>query len=200
MRRLAIETAGSACSIALIEDGAVIAERHETVGRGHAERLIPWIAELPDGGKADEIIVGCGPGSFTGVRIGIAAARALGLGWDVPVRGMSSLMLIAAGCSAQSFAVAVEGGHGEILVQPFAREPLRALAEFVSLTPKDAARVFGEDLVIGSAADRLVSARGFGSAHASEARASCVAIVPTEHFYQSPTPIYARLPDAKRLA
>ena len=68
MRTLAFDTSGAACSVALFEDGAIIAERHEVVGRGHAERLIPWIAALPNGGKADLILVGCGPGSFTGVR------------------------------------------------------------------------------------------------------------------------------------
>ena len=69
MRRLVIETSGADCSIALIEDSEIVAERHEHVGRGHAERLIPWIGALPDGGRADEVIVGCGPGSFTGLRI-----------------------------------------------------------------------------------------------------------------------------------
>jgi tRNA threonylcarbamoyl adenosine modification protein YeaZ len=77
MRTLALDTSGAACSIALIEGDTIIAARHEALGRGHAERLIPWIAALPEGGQADRIIVGCGPGSFTGVRIAIAAARGL---------------------------------------------------------------------------------------------------------------------------
>src|SRR5690606_29145709 len=94
-RELVIETATAACSVALIEDGVVIAALHETVGRGHAERLIPMIAELPGAGRADVIRVDCGPGSFTGIRVGLAAARALGLGWGVPVSGFSSLSLIA---------------------------------------------------------------------------------------------------------
>ena len=75
MRRLVIETSGADCSIALIEDGEIVAERHEHVGRGHAERLIPWIAALPGGGLAKDVVVGCGPGSFTGVRIAIAPER-----------------------------------------------------------------------------------------------------------------------------
>ena len=58
MRRLVIETSGADCSIALIEGEHIIAERHERVGRGHAERLIPWIAALPEGGRSDEILVG----------------------------------------------------------------------------------------------------------------------------------------------
>src|SRR3546814_8204244 len=67
---LVIDTATAACSVALIDDGRAVADRHEIVGRGHAERLLPMIAELPGGGRADEILVDVGPGSFTGTRVG----------------------------------------------------------------------------------------------------------------------------------
>src|SRR3546814_5856504 len=80
---LVIDTATAACSVALIDDGRAVADRHEIVGRGHAERLLPMIAELPGGGRADEILVDVGPGSFTGTRVGIAAARGLAVGWEI---------------------------------------------------------------------------------------------------------------------
>ena len=141
-----IETATSACSVALIEDGAVIASDVAVVGRGHAERLMPMIAALPGGGRADEIWVDCGPGSFTGIRVGIAAARGLGFGWGVPVHGFSSMALIAATWFAQNegdaTTVVIEGGHGEVFVQPFVRSPLRETAALVSV-PRDAAGVTG---------------------------------------------------------
>src|ERR1700749_3197879 len=92
---LVIETATAACSVALIEDGRTAAERPEVVGRGHAERLLPMIAELPEGGRADHVLVDVGPGSFTGIRVGIAAARGLALGWGTSVSGYSSLALLA---------------------------------------------------------------------------------------------------------
>ena len=85
-RVLAIDTATVACSVALFEDNALIASDYGEIGRGHAERLIPAIALLPDRGKADRILVNCGPGSFTGVRVGISAARALALAWRWSLR------------------------------------------------------------------------------------------------------------------
>ncbi len=71
---LVIDSATAACSVALVEHGAVIDERHEVVGRGHAERLVPMIAEMLGKRRPRQILVDCGPGSFTGVRVGLAAA------------------------------------------------------------------------------------------------------------------------------
>ena len=96
MRILAIETATEACSTALFDNGTLLDARHEVLGRGHAERLVPMIAELPGKGRAKEIRVSLGPGSFTGVRIGLAVARALGVAWHAQVRGYSTLALVAA--------------------------------------------------------------------------------------------------------
>lgn len=200
MRTLAIETSGNACSIALLDGGDILAERHENVGRGHAERLIPWISELPGGGRADRIIVGCGPGSFTGVRIGIAAARALGLGWAASVTGVSSLALLAAACPAEDFIVAREGGHGELLVQHYSRNPLRAITEFASLDPQQAATAMLSDIVAGEAAAHLIAARGYGTYVAAEVRAANVRLLPPEALLLAPSPLYGRAPDARPMA
>ena len=201
MRLLAIDTSGRACSLALFESGTVIAERHEEIGRGHAERIIPWIAELPDGGRADAILVGCGPGSFTGVRVGIAAARALGLGWGVSVHGFGSLGLIAAAAdSDRPVFVAIEGGHGEVFVQRFALSPVTPLTEIESLTPEAAGERLGGDTVLGSGAERVVAAKGEGLATAAEARAALVLLLPEPMRQLPPRPIYGRAPDAKPMA
>ncbi len=196
MRALAIETTGTVCSIALFDDDVVIASRHEVVGRGHAERLIPWIAELPKGGKADRILVGCGPGSFTGVRIGIAAARGLGLGWGVPVFGMCSLTLLAA-TQSDAVTVAVEGGHGEMFVQDFIFAPLSAVSCCHSLTPEVAAATYSNETVVGSAAEILVAARGRGRAIPLHANAADALRLPPELRALPPTPVYGRGADAK---
>lgn len=140
MRRLVIETATSACSVALIDEGVVVASDAAVVGRGHAERLMPMIAALPGGGRADAIWVDCGPGSFTGIRVGIAAARGLGFGWSVPVTGFSSMALIAATWFArhadENVTVVIEGGHGEVFVQSFARHTMNKPGALVSILRK----------------------------------------------------------------
>jgi tRNA threonylcarbamoyladenosine biosynthesis protein TsaB len=196
MLTLAIETAGAACSLALFDGADLIVERHEVVGRGHAERLIPWIADFPSGGRADRIIIGCGPGSFTGVRIGVAAARALGLGWGIPVIGVSSLALIAAECDETSFSVAVEGGHGEVFIQNFSRAPLMTTSVVASLTPENAGAL-SHDIVVGSGAARVIAARGAGIARDGHARATAARFLPDTLYLDAPRPIYGRAADAK---
>lgn len=201
MRLLAIETAGRACSIALFEGEQLIASRHEIIGRGHAEALIPWIADLPDGGRCDTILVGCGPGSFTGVRIGIAAARALGLGWGVPVLGFSSLALVAAGYPSEApFLVAVEGGHGELFIQNFTPAPVKPLSPLRSLSPDDAAALDLPLIVVGSGAARLVAARRSGTVEPIDACAANVLLIDGNERCQPPVPVYGRGADARPMA
>src|SRR3982751_1691988 len=113
---LAFDTSSAACTAALFDEfGVCVARADEVIGRGHAERLVPMIAELLDGGRAERILVGVGPGSFTGIRVAIAAAHGLAIGWGADLKGMSSLALLAArGLSEgeRHVAAAVVGGHG----------------------------------------------------------------------------------------
>lgn len=200
-RTLVIDTSGRACSVALLEDGVLLAERHEDIGRGHAEVLIPWIAALPEGGRADAILVGCGPGSFTGVRVGVAAARALALGWSVPVHGFPSLALIAADATGDGpVLIVTEGGHGELFIQPWERAPFGTTEPLCSLTPEDAAQRFEIAHVAGNAADRYLAAGGKGVHLEATTRAASVARLPAALLTLAPTPIYGRLPDAKPMA
>ncbi len=158
--QLVIDSATAACSAALIApDGAVVDERHELVGRGHAERLVPMVAELLDGRRPASILVDCGPGSFTGVRVGLAAAHGLAIGWQVPLSGYSSLALIAAAAQHEEIAVALHGGHGQLFVQTYAHDPLRSVDDLRSLPPEAAADFIAAERVLGSGAEALVSAR-----------------------------------------
>ena len=199
---LAIDTTSAACSVALIDGETLVAERHEVIGRGHAEQLAPMIAGLPERGKADQILVDCGPGSFTGLRVGLAMARALGFAWQVEVYGYSALPLMAAMAfsdddAVDRLAVTILGGHGEMFVQRFERADLREIAPLASLTPEQAVAEIEEDLLIGNAAAELVALTGSGEARDTLPRAADVRLLPERLRTLTPSPIYGRAPDAK---
>ena len=113
------------------------------IGRGHAERLVPLIDEMLDGHVPSRILVGVGPGSFTGIRVAIAAAHGLAIGWSAHLDGFSSLALLAAGVGDRDepIAAAVRGGHGQLFVQQFAAGSFEPDAPVQSLVPEDAARL-----------------------------------------------------------
>ncbi len=202
MRTLVIETATAACSVALIEDAAdglrVIDARHDVVGRGHAERLVPMIAELADGGRADRLLVDVGPGSFTGVRVGIAAARGLALGWGIPVRGYSSLALVAAAALRRqprpAIAAVLEAGHGEVFMQIFGQD-LVPLGEPVSLPPGEAAARIGDLPMVGTGLARLAGLLPPGEDALPDARD--IGLLTPALADLDPRPLYGRAPDAK---
>ena len=210
MRTLAIETATEACSIALFEGAELLANEHVELGRGHAERLVPMIAALPNKGKAERILVSLGPGSFTGVRIGIATARALGIAWGAEVLGYRTLSLVArsdrklvatgagsqgADGSGQSL-VCMNGGHGEWFVQAFDHDG-RPLGAEQSLPPELASERFDQQFVIGSRAEEFVSRRGYGDALTTLPDARNAIRLHEEELSQDLSPIYGRGPDAK---
>jgi tRNA threonylcarbamoyl adenosine modification protein YeaZ len=205
MRVLAIETASEACSIALVEGAAIIARDHRVIGRGHAETLVPMIAGLPDKGRADRILVSLGPGSFTGVRIGLATARALGLAWGAEVLGYPTLALIAAQAQAllpgAPVTVCTNGGHGEWFVQDFAADgtPLGAVA---SLSPAAAAARTLPAHLAGSRAAELAALRPAEAhrAHALLPDAAAAALLAPSHLTAHLAPIYGRGPDATPMA
>lgn len=203
-RTLVIETSAAACSVALIEDGEVVAQQHEVVGRGHAERLIPMIAGLPDGGRAARILVDCGPGSFTGIRVGIAAARGLALGWGVEVAGYSSLPLVAADVFAadgilDELAVVLEGGHGEVFMQAFSRGS-NDEHRFASLKPDAALAALGTRVAAGNGVRHLAALDAGLELRELLPRASAAALLAPALTALPARPIYGRAPDAKPIA
>jgi len=199
-----IETATAACSVALLDGDDVAARLHMVVGRGHAERLVPMIAGLPDGGRADAVLVDVGPGSFTGVRVGLAAARALGLAWDVPVSGCSSLALVAAAALAERraaglagpVAAVLEGGHGEVFMQYFA-DDLVPLSAPASLKPGAALGALGDRPGFGSGAGRLLALAPDAPVRDALPDAADARLLPAALRSLAPTALYGRPPDAK---
>jgi len=104
---LIFDTTGAACSVAVWSASTVAAARHEAMTRGQSETLLPMIGATLDAaglsyGRVDAIAVTTGPGTFTGVRIGLSAARGLALALEIPAFGLSSFEALAvraqAGC------------------------------------------------------------------------------------------------------
>ena len=196
---LCFDCSTAACTAALFAaDGTLIAARDELISRGHAERLVPMIAELLDGRVPTEIIVGVGPGSFTGLRVAIAAAHGLAIGWDAELHGLPSLALLAASAPGDEPVVAaMSGGHGELFVQAFDRSPFAATSEALNLTPRDAAALFASAAPVGSGALALAEALG-GTASADIVPTASAALrLPPSLRSLAPTPLYIRAPDAR---
>jgi len=200
MRLLAIDCATEACSVALFEHRALIAGECQTLGRGHAEALVPMIAALPGKGRADRIAVSLGPGSFTGLRVGLAAARALALAWQVSLVGYPTMALVAAMArsrrGAQDVGVVMNGGHGEWFVEGFDAAG-RPTAPVNSMAPALASATLGPALVAGSRAAELVQQRGSGEALNLLPDAREVTLLDDRDFSADTALIYGRAPDAR---
>ena len=202
MRVLVIETATEACSVALFEGGELVDAHHEVLGRGHAERLVPMIESLPSKGRAEAIRVSLGPGSFTGVRIGLAVARALGLAWKAEVRGYPTLALVAAIAQGRpetgDVTVCMNGGHGQWFVQNYGTDGLPD-GDAASLLPDEAAKGLVHHLIAGNRAQELAKLL------APSAHGPLDTLPDARHALRLPeplltadlSPIYGRAPDAK---
>lgn len=162
-RVLAIDSALAACSVAVLADGRLAAHRFEPMARGHAERLLPMVREVvAEAGLGfadfDLFAVTVGPGHFTGLRVGLAAAQGLALAWGRPLTGVTTLEAVAAAVPAgdRPLVVALESKREDLYVQVFAGG--RALDRPVSLAPDrvaDWAWPPGELALAGDGAARL---------------------------------------------
>jgi tRNA threonylcarbamoyladenosine biosynthesis protein TsaB len=133
IRLLAIETATEACSVALWLDGEV-RERFEIAPRRHTDLVLPWADELlAESGVArtqlDAIVVGRGPGAFTGVRLAVALAQGMALALDRPVVPVSTLAALAfpARASAHDILAAIDARMGEVYLGWFRGDPRTGL-------------------------------------------------------------------------
>ena len=167
---LAIDTALEACSAALHDTGAdtTLAVLREPMVRGHAEALIPMVARVLDeaglsSSDIDAFAVTVGPGSFTGLRVGIAAARGFGLATGKPVIGLSTLAVLAAPLLARDdsvpVAAAIDARHGNVYLQVIGAAG-RVLVSPRAMPVRDAARSVanGPVRLVGSGAPLIADA------------------------------------------
>jgi tRNA threonylcarbamoyladenosine biosynthesis protein TsaB len=141
MRILAFDCAGAQCAAAILSDGDVLVTRHVLAERGHAQLLIPMLVDLLDEGglefsDIDRFAVTTGPGSFTGIRVALAAAHGLALGTGKPIVGVTVFEAMAAATKAASrLLVAIDSRRAELFVQMFDADGA-PLAEPAMLPPE----------------------------------------------------------------
>lgn len=204
VRVLAIDTALGLCSAAVTDGDAVLASCTEAMQQGHQERLAPMVAEVMTESGLDfddlaRIAVTVGPGSFTGLRVGLSFAKGVGFARDIPVLGFDSLEAIAASAPREGRGlVIVDARRGQVYARRFdGKNPTG---------PSQAVRI--DDLGVGTMVDWVdgpgsVLAAGLFPNARIEARAAsdpaalarlAMAADAGDHL---PEPIYLRAPDAK---
>jgi tRNA threonylcarbamoyladenosine biosynthesis protein TsaB len=168
MRVLAIDCALDACSAAVFDSdpGIVIASQTRIMLRGHAEALMPLIARVMDEaeiefGELDRIAVTVGPGSFTGLRVGISAARGIALAAAKPAIGLTTLAGLAAPHIAEDdttpVVAAIDARHDHVYMQMFGPGGRTLLASRIApLREAVRAATRGPARIVGSAAALVV--------------------------------------------
>ncbi len=210
MKILSFDTAMAACSAAVVDtDRALpLADAFQAMERGHAEALAPMVAGVIrasglDFSQIDRIAVTTGPGTFTGVRIGLSFARGLGLARGIPVIGIDSLSAIAANEMADGHLLVVcDARNGDVYAASF--DPARKLIAGPRITtPASAvADVPAHSLVIGTAARAVLAESGRSDLGVSSAGDVPVAAQFAHLAARAipvgmPAPLYLRAPDAK---
>jgi tRNA threonylcarbamoyladenosine biosynthesis protein TsaB len=208
VRVLGIETSTTSVSVALVEAGQVILERAHDRPKQSAERLLPLIAELlSEAGwprtSLDRLGVSVGPGSFTGVRVGIACAQGLSLGLGVPLVGVSSLRVMARAVPASLPGVrcaVLDARRAEVFVAGYAAGPraVQVLAP-LALSASSAAETLQARLPapivwIGSGLSLLGLAPSFVAPGTEEPSAGAVGLLAEElePGENPPLPVYIR--------
>lgn len=228
MKLLALDTACSACSVAIWVDGAIVASRTAVMKQGHAEALLPMVLEVIGVSSVpfaalDLVAVTLGPGSFTGLRTGLAAAKGIALAHDLPIVGVTSLEAVALAArlavpqdlSHLPLTVALETRRGSVYLQSFAADGT-PLSDPCSVTLDDAMDALPETgaVLAGDAASRIVlamstaeksenvllidSVTGPDARYVAEVAADRWAAGAVEKSRHPLVPLYIQAPEAKR--
>jgi tRNA threonylcarbamoyladenosine biosynthesis protein TsaB len=209
---LALDTCLDACSVAVCVDGSPLATASEVMARGHQERLAPMAQEvMQQAGLAfaalDRIAVTVGPGSFTGLRVGLAFAKGLALALERPCIGVGALETLAFAGPRGFVAATIDAHRGQVYLQIFI-DGRPAMAPDVLPVETAAARLVelyagGPARLIGSGAPILAVALP-GAVAEADARPDPVAIAvlaaKARPPFVPPRPLYLRAPDARPMS
>jgi tRNA threonylcarbamoyladenosine biosynthesis protein TsaB len=208
---LALDTALSATAVAVVAGDEVVARLVEPMERGHQERLAGLVRDAMGEARLafdrlDRIGVTVGPGSFTGVRVGLAFAKGLALALGIPCVGVGTLAALAASASALNcgrVAAAIDGRRGQVYLQLFADG--EALTSPEALSHDDAARriaASGAERLLFAGAEAIAAFADLKVERVSQADPAAVArlaaLAPPP--LAPPAPLYLRAPDAKTIA
>jgi tRNA threonylcarbamoyladenosine biosynthesis protein TsaB len=208
---LALDTAQNACSVAVLDGDRVLASSSQPMQRGHQERLAPMTAEVMQAAgvgfeRLDRIGVTVGPGSFTGLRVGLAFAKAMALALDIPCVGVGTLEALAA-AEMGLVVAAIDAKRDQIYLQIFQDGQAVSAAEGVDL---DAARARvtrawsgGAVRMIGSGAhllDGVIAGAEIAAPDAPDVNALARLVQSKPAPTARPQPLYLRAPDAKTIA
>ncbi len=212
MKLLAIDTAQDACSVGVVAAAHQVL-KSEVIGRGHAERLMGMIeAAMAEAGLTygdlERIVVTVGPGSFTGLRVGIAAARGLALVTGKPAIGIGTLAVHAETVRHEIGAAPVlavlSAGRGEIYGQSFSADGTPESPPEAAPAETFARRLGANTLIAGSGAAALAEilgdearARTVHTRSAPDIASLCRLGAAAEPSGAAPRPLYLRPPDAK---
>jgi tRNA threonylcarbamoyladenosine biosynthesis protein TsaB len=217
VRVLAIDTALAACSAAILdtEQGGILASESLPMMRGHAEALVPLLQRVMNQARLtfpelDRLAVTTGPGSFTGLRVGIAAARAIALAAGKPSVGLSTLHAYAAPHMAAEdkfpIIAAIDARHEQVYLQIFAPGGRTLVPPRLATLQEAVQAAAGESAcIVGSAAQTVaagLSKRGAAPANLDARPAPDItwiarmgAVLPESQ--SPPKPQYLRAPDAQ---
>ncbi len=207
MKLLAIDTSARHCAVCVLDDATGAVHRDvRDIGTGHAEILMGQIAGVLDAaglayGDLGRIAVCIGPGSFTGVRVGVSTARGLSLALTIPAIGVTTLEAIAADAvpraGGRTLFAAIDARRGQLYVQPFdaaanpQTEPAVAAIEDAQAMIAPGAAVAGNGAALLGVGDALL-ADAAGGDIATVARLAAGRLPDV-----APAPLYLRSADAK---
>jgi tRNA threonylcarbamoyladenosine biosynthesis protein TsaB len=201
---LALDTALPACSVAIVDGERVLARLSEPMSKGHQERLAPMVQEaMAQAGLQfavlERIGVTLGPGSFTGLRVGLAFAKGLALALNIPCVGFGSLEALAASIGGDSRTAAViDAKRGQVYLQLFEQGAPLAAPEALELA-EAVQRLAGVRRLVGSGAPllhpfapfaQIIDITAADPVAVTRLAAAARELVP-------PQPIYLRAPDAR---